>query len=664
MKKNVIIVSALFASSFLFSQVGINTETPKATFDVVGKAANAASIDGLIAPRLTGDQLRAKNAVYTTDQKGAIVFVTEADTAPATKTINVTSLGYYYFDGSIWQKLGSGTDINIYKDNGTLISNRTVTLSDKTLSFSSSATTGTNHFEVDGSTFNLDAFNNRVGIGIFNPNATLSVGSPTEGDNVDALSVGIANCGVPCGQGTARNISLYNRNPSNSRFAGIEFIPSILPTGLTGSSITGIDRDGTNNYAGLQFNTRDATGYAARMTIKSSGNVGIGTENPATKLEINNGTTAGAIKIVDGTQGAGKVLTSDGVGLATWQTPSIGSTYTGSTSVALNLGSFQRAALTGDVTAAANSNATTVAAIQGKSVSSTAPINGQVLKYDGSNWTPSADNNNIATSDNGLTKDADNIQLGGALTKPTNISGLTTTNKLAITGTGVDAVNIAGNTVSIDATNNRLGIGTSTPSNKLHVTGTDPLRLEGVQAGLISNDRLLGVTSNGVVKQLGTLASNLSSASIPSPAIFRLNDDLPNFLNGIPTGGVKFITNMTMIKNSIPGLSYDYDTSSITFPPGTYQMTMVYEASSSEAGCSVNSYFIDFPDGFSATRVHSNAAQVAGPAGIGSGSITFATILPSRTWKIQIGRGQAGNCTNGTLFHKYSTQLIIFRLGD
>ncbi|MBK7634767.1 MAG: hypothetical protein IPJ13_11100 [Saprospiraceae bacterium] len=36
-------------------------------------------------------------------------------------------------------------------------------------------------------------------------------------------------------------------------------------------------------------------------------------------------------------------------------------TYTGSTSITLNGTSFERAALTGDVTAAANSNATTIA---------------------------------------------------------------------------------------------------------------------------------------------------------------------------------------------------------------------------------------------------------------------------------------------------------------
>jgi hypothetical protein len=53
-----------------------------------------------------------------------------------------------------------------------------------------------------------------------------------------------------------------------------------------------------------------------RVTIDGSGNVGIGTPTPVAKLDV-----IGNIKISDGTQGTGKVLTSDANGLASWQTP-------------------------------------------------------------------------------------------------------------------------------------------------------------------------------------------------------------------------------------------------------------------------------------------------------------------------------------------------------
>jgi Chaperone of endosialidase len=49
------------------------------------------------------------------------------------------------------------------------------------------------------------------------------------------------------------------------------------------------------------------------------GKVGIGTTNPTAKLDI-----AGNVKITDGSQGAGKVLTSDANGLASWATPTGG----------------------------------------------------------------------------------------------------------------------------------------------------------------------------------------------------------------------------------------------------------------------------------------------------------------------------------------------------
>ena len=64
------------------------------------------------------------------------------------------------------------------------------------------------------------------------------------------------------------------------------------------------------------------TNNAARVRIKNDGNVGIGTDTPGAKLDV-----AGAIKITDGSQGAGKVLTSDANGLATWSAPAAAPSY-------------------------------------------------------------------------------------------------------------------------------------------------------------------------------------------------------------------------------------------------------------------------------------------------------------------------------------------------
>ncbi|WP_294309442.1 hypothetical protein [Chryseobacterium sp. sg2396] len=55
------------------------------------------------------------------------------------------------------------------------------------------------------------------------------------------------------------------------------------------------------------------------IVTTAEGRLGLGTITPTTRLELSNGNINGAIKITDGTQGTGKVLTSDANGLGTWQ---------------------------------------------------------------------------------------------------------------------------------------------------------------------------------------------------------------------------------------------------------------------------------------------------------------------------------------------------------
>lgn len=81
--------------------------------------------------------------------------------------------------------------------------------------------------------------------------------------------------------------------------------------------------DGKNNAA----TTNPTTGSpsSAQQTddfvVTQAGNIGTGLIAPSTRLDINNGTNNGAIKIVDGTQGLGKVLVSDSNGIGQWVLP-------------------------------------------------------------------------------------------------------------------------------------------------------------------------------------------------------------------------------------------------------------------------------------------------------------------------------------------------------
>ncbi|WP_346984356.1 phage tail protein [Chryseobacterium sp. POE27] len=397
--KQLITTAVLLFSMTAFAQVGINNTSPKATLDITAKT-NGTKPEGLIIPQLSGSDIRTATAagVYGTNQKGLIVYASAADSAPAGATANITAPGYYYFDGSIWQRiLGSssgdttndswtndtantmvkigtkadgtaratGTDF-IVKDNGYVGIGTTSPKAPLHLSYNNAASaittsyltpglvltgpsTGSGpgiyfeaqdnntgnrimkmHLSKDGSgdgylnfesvtdnasgvvkkimalsnngnvnidnTFYVDAASSKVGIGTSTPKSYLHVSSPA-GQTTPIAAFSIVNCGSGCSQGTAKNIVLNNIHTNNSLFGSIDFVPGTDPLGDSGASIQGIDRDATNNYAGLSFFTRNATDYDSRMVIKSSGNVGIGTAAPNTNAALDISSTTKGVKL-------------------------------------------------------------------------------------------------------------------------------------------------------------------------------------------------------------------------------------------------------------------------------------------------------------------------------------------------------------------------------
>ena len=102
----------VFNGALLKAQVTIGDNTPpNATLDVVASnPANASAAEGVIAPRLTGDQIKDKDGAYGTLQNGAIVYATAGVTGtPTGKTVKIVAEGYYYYDApsSMWQRLGA-----------------------------------------------------------------------------------------------------------------------------------------------------------------------------------------------------------------------------------------------------------------------------------------------------------------------------------------------------------------------------------------------------------------------------------------------------------------------------------------------------------------------------------------------------------------------------
>lgn len=215
--------------------------------------------------------------------------------------------------------------------------------------------------------------------------------------------------------------------------------------------------------------------------------------------------------------------------------------------------------------------------------------------------------------------------------------------------------------------NGNVGIGTTDPQATLDINGSSanpPLRIQNIAEGDISTENIIGVNSSGTVRDLGTGLELLSTLSIPAPAIFKLSDDIPDFLKD-KTMGEKQTVPMSVVKIGIKDMVYNESTSRITFPPGTYQIMFVYEGEHT-IECDLSSYFVDFPVSSGSARVHSTCSHNGGVLSNHGGTISYSTeLVRTRTWQIALGRGQSGNCGGaGMTLIKNSTHLLIYRIGD
>jgi len=130
---------------------------------------------------------------------------------------------------------------------------------------------------------------------------------------------------------TASNVGVQgeSRSINGIGVAGYSGISSGITRGVYGqsASITGVGIQGyakhttgtTKGVYGIVDSPSGFSGYFEGGKFYIDGNTGIGTENPSAKLEV-----SGQIKITGGNPGTGKVLTSDANGLASWQVQASG----------------------------------------------------------------------------------------------------------------------------------------------------------------------------------------------------------------------------------------------------------------------------------------------------------------------------------------------------
>lgn len=276
MKEKFLLLGGFMLSLQVFSQIGVNTPNPQASLDVVGKPTSTNVFDGIIAPRITGAQLREKT--YTPKQQGAMVYVTAADTAPGGQTAEVTSTGYFYFDSNLnrWQKLNSGAVTVGDPTTDAFIDDPSNTMVKLGAASTGAARSSNTDFVIKD--------NGRVGIGTELPDTALHI---KENDNANSNQLKVQ----------ATNSSpLINleRTGSNNLSSGTELGKLSFNGKIAGANfpLAGIKANywgnGTSNSSALTFSTSDRPA----VVINENGSMGIGRSDanyamsPTQKLDV------------------------------------------------------------------------------------------------------------------------------------------------------------------------------------------------------------------------------------------------------------------------------------------------------------------------------------------------------------------------------------------
>ena len=332
--------------------VGINTNEPRATLHIEPGTSES---KGLIIPRITAVEMvnMSNLSHFGADQHAIITYLKESMPSidRTGKLVDVDEPGYYYYDNTTgvkkWKKLGGngsaaqdlrmiGNDNHITQDagvgeNGTSVGTGTsniaigkAVLKSNTTGYNNvvignsslyNNTTGSENMVLGGNSLiiNTTGYNNiAIGASILQNNSTGSnnfgIGQGTLLEN----STGDYNTGIgySAGQWIKGNGNIHIGIDSDQS----KYMPTV--SGQLNKVIFIGHLDSLNDI----FDTSNATSNVILLGDDSynAPNVGIGTYRPVAKLDIT-GPYGKTIRIADGTQGQGKVLTSDYNGVGTWK---------------------------------------------------------------------------------------------------------------------------------------------------------------------------------------------------------------------------------------------------------------------------------------------------------------------------------------------------------
>jgi hypothetical protein len=185
---------------------------------------------------------------FTVDQQGRLTAAGNTTIRDASATLSgVVSIGTQTFAGA---KTFSSTPLTLSADSAVL-------------SFSS--ITGTKSITTGGTTHLNLAPGGNVGIGVVDPSSKLTLYGSSTGTIMGGHEVGMR---------------IANTDTTTNNWQSIVF----GDTAKAGIEVKNVDH--TNDYGDIAFTTRASDGWLPRMYIQSAGYVGIGTDNPLAKLHV------------------------------------------------------------------------------------------------------------------------------------------------------------------------------------------------------------------------------------------------------------------------------------------------------------------------------------------------------------------------------------------